>query len=372
MPKLFYVLLLITLIACEQKEATNHPFFRFYPDQVTFKEGFVSKFYRHYYPDNANRDAGTEIYYRKYQLVKENQFKVDRYDAAFDLISSSFFQVNEDTLRLLSGFEIQNLTDTVQFSPISPIISMWTEKPMSPYQVEYTYGDQSYLYTEEQVGLKDSIINGSSAKVFSTVASYKALVSDSIVQRNTSKSYYLEDIGIFGSTKKIPDYTEQVELIEQMSVSEFEKRSQHGMHRVGWINPENTLSSDEGFRICGHERAIADYYNSNPDGSYIHGKRALLDTVFTHLDETKLLDQSGRLVFRFVVNCQGKPGRFIAKGYNLDYQLMEFHESTVKHLYSIMVRLQEWRPVVIREEPRDAYFYITFNIKDGKIVDVLP
>ena len=128
----------------------------------------------------------------------------------------------------------------------------------------------------------------------------------------------------------------------------------------------------EEFNLCGHERFIADYYNSTPDGQYIHGKRALLDTVFNNLDEAKMLEQNGMLIFRFVVNCEGKAGRFIVDGYDFMYQPLKFEEETIEHLYGILSKLEEWRPVVINEEARDAYFYITFKIEDGKITDILP
>ena len=54
------------------------------------------------------------------------------------------------------------------------------------------------------------------------------------------------------------------------------------------------------------------------------------------------------------------------------YQPLKFEEETIEHLYGILRKLEEWRPVVINEEARDAYFYITFKIEDGKITDILP
>ena len=157
-----------------------------------------------------------------------------------------------------------------------------------------------------------------------------------------------------------------------MSVSEFASRASHGEHRVAWIDPNSTMSDDSDFRICGHELKIVDYYWSSPDAGYLYGKRAMLDTIHSNLDNLKLFKQSGRLVFRFVVNCDGEPGRFIVRGYDLNYQRMEFQKETVDHLFSIMQKLEKWKPVLFGEELQDAYFYITFNIEDGEITNILP
>ena len=62
----------------------------------------------------------------------------------------------------------------------------------------------------------------------------------------------------------------------------------------------------------------------------------------------------------------------MAEGYDLNYQPMEFHQETIDHLYGILQKLEDWRTVVIRDEVRDAYFYITFNIDNGQIIDILP
>lgn len=359
-------------MSCQFGKQESHPVFDFYPEKRIFQDGYVNKFYRHYYPDNTNLEAGTEINYRKYQLIDKDYFRVERFNAAFDLQSFSVYKVSGDTVEVLESFDVENFTDTVANTIISPITSIWDDRAMPTYQMKYTFDEKEYLYTEKQVAVKDTTIDGRIGKIFTNSASYKMLETDSVISETSSRSYYVQGIGFFGSMSKTVDYKVQMELIEQLSLADFEERANHDMHRVAWIDPKKTMSNDQDFSICGHERKIADYYNSTPDGRYVHSKRALMDTISANLNEALLLNQSGRLVYRFVVNCEGKAGRFIAKGYDLDYQPMVFDKRTVEHLYDILKRLKEWRPVVIREESRDAYFYITFNIENGKIVHLLP
>ena len=371
MKRLITLIILAALISCEQKPS-DHPVFKYYPPEDVFNDGYVSKFYYHYYPDNPDQRAGSEIGYTKYTKLNQSRYKTKNYNAGFDLESERIYIVQGDSIVLEGGFGIRNYTDTTELNALSNSVSSWRSAMSNPYRIQYTYGEKEYIFTEYQTSVSDTTINNKPAKVFENKWNYREVGSDSIFSEGISKSFYVQGLGFFGSSSKGEDYSQNIELVEQMSVEEFEERTNHNEHRVAWIDPENTLSDDSDFKICGHQRNIADYYNSTPDGRYIHSKKALVDTIDINLDKSKLFNQSGRLVFRFVVNCEGKPGRFIAKGYDLDYQPIEFEKETVDHLFSIMEKLEEWQPVLIREETRDAYFYITFNLVNGEITDILP
>ncbi|WP_425389812.1 hypothetical protein [Ekhidna sp.] len=373
MKRLITVMLLIQIFGCEQ-QSSNHPVFKYFPPENVFEDGYVSKYYYHYYPDNPDKRAGTEIRYTKYVKLDDTHYLTENYNAGYDLVSTRHYLVEGDSIVLEKGFGInaREVTDTTEMKVLDNNISVWESEAKSPYRVSYTFGDEEYIYTEHQASVADTVIDNNPAKAFYSIWNYKNAVSDSIVSEGESTSYYVKDLGFFGSMIIGSDYSRHIELVEQMSIEEFEKRANHGEHRVAWIDPENTISDDSDFSICDHERRIADYYNSTPSGEYIHSKRALLDTVFSNLDKSKLFDQSGRLVFRFVVNCEGRAGRFIAEGYDLDYQTMEFDPETVDHLFGILQKLEAWRPVVLNDKPRDAYFYITFNIENGEIIDILP
>lgn len=374
MKRLITLLLIATLIGCE-KGPSNHPIFKYYPPDDVFTEGFVSKYYFHYYPDNPDAFPGTEIRYTKYVKLDDTHFQIETYNAGYELMSFRDFRVAGDTLFIDGGFGLNSsdVTDTTALDLSSNVHSVWEGGSSDElYQVNYEWDEKKYLYTEYQQAVEDTTILDKPAKLFRTAWDYREAASDSIISEGASRSYYVQGMGFYGSDIKGPTYRRQMELIEQMSLKEFEKRADHGEHRVAWIDPNQTISDDADFKICGHEFHIADYYNSTPDGRYIHSKRAMLDTIHSNLDKAKLFDQSGRLVFRFVVNCEGKAGRFIANGYDLNYQPMEFRKETVDHLFGILRKLEDWRVVKLDDGVRDAYFYITFNIENGEIIDILP
>lgn len=357
---------------CQQSE--NHPVFDYYPPDDVFDEGFVSKYYLHYYPDNPDAFPGTEIEYTKYQKRNDTLFKTEGYNAGFELINNRFYSVEANKLSVVKGMGVnpRDVADTTELNILNGSHSVWEGAKEEPYQQQYEWGGEQYIYTENQLSVADTTILNKQAKVFHYQWNYRKADSDSIFNEGTTSSYFVQGIGFYGADTKGSSYRRKVELMEQMPLKEFKKQANHGEHRVAWIDQTKTISDDTDFKLCGHERRIADYYNSTPDGRYLHSKRAMLDSIYSNLDKTKLFDQSGRLVFRFVVNCEGKAGRFVGEGYDMDYQPMEFRQETVDHLYAVLQKLEDWRTVVIRDEVRDAYFYITFNIDNGEIIDILP
>jgi hypothetical protein len=136
---------------------------------------------------------------------------------------------------------------------------------------------------------------------------------------------------------------------------------------IGHINPKTALG-DKNFKTC--KNKIFEYYNSEPDGGYKHGKKALRDSVLRKYSMS--INESGYLTFRFVVNCEGKGGRYMVIQNDLDFKPKEFDEELTSHLFTITQDLKEWRPVILENESRDYYMYITYKLLDGKIIEILP
>ena len=136
---------------------------------------------------------------------------------------------------------------------------------------------------------------------------------------------------------------------------------------IGYIDPK-TAFGDKNFKTCKNE--IYEYYNSESNAGYKHGKKALWDSVLTKYSVS--LKESGYLTFRFVVNCEGKAGRYMVIQNNLDLEPKVFEDELISQLLTITQGLKEWRQVILENEPRDYYMYITYKLLDGKIIEILP
>lgn len=138
-------------------------------------------------------------------------------------------------------------------------------------------------------------------------------------------------------------------------------------HDIGYIDPDRALGDKE-FKTCDNQ--IFEYYNSFPDGGYKYGKKALRDSV-TRKFKFEGTD-SGYLTFRFVINCKGIAGRYQIIENDLDYNPTQLNVNLVSNLFSITKEFKEWRPVILNEQSRDYYIYLTYKLRNGKIIEILP
>lgn len=84
-------------------------------------------------------------------------------------------------------------------------------------------------------------------------------------------------------------------------------------------------------------------------------------------------NDSGLIRMRFVVNCEGKAGRFEMLELDADYKKTKFDPAISSQIFEITEKLQDWKPG--RDEqghPVDTYRLLTFRIKNGKIIDIFP
>lgn len=146
------------------------------------------------------------------------------------------------------------------------------------------------------------------------------------------------------------------------------------VNRVSYIDPE-TSELSEGFETC-NER-IVDYYNTNPGDpsaqvvSYSAGKNGLRKFILENYENRNYSD-SGYLNIRFVINCKGETGRYVVHENDLDLSPKSFNSELKEQLYGLTKQLKKWNPVVFREQPQDSYMYISYRIKNGEIIEILP
>lgn len=137
---------------------------------------------------------------------------------------------------------------------------------------------------------------------------------------------------------------------------------------ANYIDPEKAIDLGE-FTVCDEDQ-IYDYYNS--DGAdYQAGKNGLRTQILSQYQAAHFKD-SGYLNIRFVVNCQGEPGRYVMETYDLDLNASPMDEELKAHLFNLTRDLKDWNPIQINDTAQDAYVYISYRLENGKIVAILP
>ena len=154
------------------------------------------------------------------------------------------------------------------------------------------------------------------------------------------------------------------------------ERKSYPTHDVGYIDPQKALHPSPDFKICGLEKDILQYYNHNQPGDkpagYTGGPKAIKKHIRTYYPELDLGRESGMFTVRFIINCEGKTGRFEIFENNLDYVPSPFNPKTREQLLKLTRELEDWRANYMDGDYRDSFVYITYRIENGKITEILP
>jgi len=138
---------------------------------------------------------------------------------------------------------------------------------------------------------------------------------------------------------------------------------------VGDILPDRALD-DLGFTVC-REKYITQYYSIS---SGFTGEKPALEAYFRSkfIPNKKNTGENGYITIRFVVNCQGKTGRFRMQEIGPDYRPKKFPSALSSHLLELTKNLQGWLPGQQRGIQLDYYQYLTFTIVNGELTQITP
>ncbi len=130
----------------------------------------------------------------------------------------------------------------------------------------------------------------------------------------------------------------------------------------------------EDFKVCNEKKVYQYYvrYSADKAPGY-QGEKPALEKVFEeNYSYPKTAGQSGYLTIRFLVNCHGETGRFRIEEMDRDYKAFQFDSKISEKLLEITKSLDGWIPRKKEEKDLDYYQYLTFKIRDGQIIQILP
>lgn len=140
--------------------------------------------------------------------------------------------------------------------------------------------------------------------------------------------------------------------------------------QVADITPDST-QDDPLFNVC-HPEAIYQYYNFGK-GLLYKGEKIEITRFFQRNFKAASKEDTGYLTIRFVVNCEGKTGRFRVEQMGFDYQPKNFSPELTSQLLHLTTQLQDWGIAVDPSgQPKDYYQYLTFKLRHGNLEEILP
>jgi hypothetical protein len=114
------------------------------------------------------------------------------------------------------------------------------------------------------------------------------------------------------------------------------------------------------------------YYSVN--GKYPQSSPTLLKKVNLFLEKKPKYTGSGYITLRFVVNYDGKTSYYRVMQTDEKYQETHFDKRFVQDLYDFTQSLEPWTKCFHPEtkEPLNYKAFISFKIKDGKVINIIP
>ncbi len=366
---------LFCLASCNTSTQVTQSGLSYYPNISSLNKGLVWKYY--YHITRAKGERKTDIRYIKLRL-EDNILLKEEYNAEFKKVSSSQIYLTKSSwiLRSQTRYDYRNIwTSLVETSPqiiSDSILINWMEDS-AVLTLSSTKDGNGRSTITRQTSHQDTIINNVPTHIISGNRDFIP-IQDDVAGDTVALSWersYQHPLGLIQSLLYSDEYRFEYALDEIISLEEFSSRSNHGMHRVAYIDTLQTLDDHTSFSPCYHPDKINDYYND--ERAEIQGGKGRLRAMLqSHLDETVLDGESGFLTFRYVVNCNGEVGWFTTEEADLLYQPKTFTEECKMHLFNLLKAEQNWKSLKISGVPRDAYTYTTFKIHDGKIIEILP
>ena len=148
-----------------------------------------------------------------------------------------------------------------------------------------------------------------------------------------------------------------------------QNKHEHLRH-VGDI-PFDSQLDDPNFKPC-HEDLATVYYARFSNSNLYKGEKPEITKVFMNMIFLKIEGSSGYITIRFLVNCEGKTGRFRVEQLDFDYKEKKFNSAIGDSILSRTKSLDGWIPAISGERAYDYYKYLTFKIIDNQITDILP
>ncbi len=133
----------------------------------------------------------------------------------------------------------------------------------------------------------------------------------------------------------------------------------------------NSKIDDPNFKLCDEDRVLQ-YYNFGKGLQYKGEKVKINEHFKDGLKTQKQKDESGFLTIRFIVNCQGKTGRYRVQGMDNEYNEKTFNENLTSQLLNLTKHLDGWVIGEYEGKTYDYYQYLTFKIEKGKLIEIMP
>lgn len=141
-----------------------------------------------------------------------------------------------------------------------------------------------------------------------------------------------------------------------------------------WVGDivQNDQIDEIDFNVCNGNEQIFQYFNLGEGPVYYGEKSKLINTFLSEYKPIPDSNENGLIRIRFIVNCEGKAGRFRVLQSDYNFQEKEFDKEIISQLLNITKGIDSWVVLQRDEVPVDYYMYLIFKVTDGQLTEILP
>ncbi len=125
------------------------------------------------------------------------------------------------------------------------------------------------------------------------------------------------------------------------------------------------------YKLCNPDQ-VGQYHNYGMGLQYEGEKSAINQFFKDNYSPVKSPHENGLIRIRFIVNCKGETDRFRILCMDNSYQPFEFDHRIVRQILGITKKLDGWKVLYKKNQPKDYYQYLIFKIKNGQIIEIMP
>lgn len=153
-----------------------------------------------------------------------------------------------------------------------------------------------------------------------------------------------------------------------------EKKTIEKQEYLRWVGDikQNNQIDDMDFKVCHGDENSIQYFNLGGGPIYNGEKPHIIQTFKDNYQPITKKNQNGFIRIRFMVNCEGKAGRFRVLQSDENYRETKFDDAIVTQLEKITKGIENWVVLYRDEIPIDYYMYLIFKITDGQLTEILP
>jgi hypothetical protein len=141
------------------------------------------------------------------------------------------------------------------------------------------------------------------------------------------------------------------------------------------VDPQKKDFDSSNFQTCNPY-----LYRGNPQhryyykGTFYKGGFYKINKLFNaYYQKPEISTESGLIKVEFIVNCQGKPGRFSMMEFDKNYKLKKFSSKISSQIFEFTKTLKDWNAGKNKEgESIDTFRFLTFKIKNSEVIEIFP